>query len=152
MEMSKLTVTQLPDRLVRTGKEPFSVFGIKKKCRLMQLIRSNCLRGICKDTEMYPFISSFSSRHRMKVFNLHMFSSARQWCTYLAKQTGNAFLHLRLNVTREGPAPAVASKLTAFDSPPPRLDLITINSPNQNLCLDIHSHFRPPVMWTLTQK
>lgn len=31
MEMSKLTVTQLPDRLVRTGKEPFSVSGIKKK-------------------------------------------------------------------------------------------------------------------------
>lgn len=31
MEMSKLTLTQLPDRLVRTGKEPFSVFGIKKK-------------------------------------------------------------------------------------------------------------------------
>lgn len=130
MEMSKLTVTQLPDRLVRTGKEPFSVFGIKKKCGLVQLIRSNCLSGICRHRDA-AFILSFSSRLRMKVFNLHMFSNSN-----LAKQTGNVFfLHLRPNETREGPAPAVASKLTAFDSPPPRRDLITINSPNQNLCL-----------------
>lgn len=61
------------------------------------------------------------------------------------------------------PAPAsdwkdpVASKAEGLAAaevvpPPPRLHLIAINSAKSESLPDIHSHFRPPVTWTLTQK
>lgn len=90
-----------------------------------------------------------------KVFDMHTFKSRvlHQFVKTHRRQSGSP------------PAPAsdwkdpVASKAEGLAAaaaevapPPPRLHLIAINSAKSESLPDIHSHFRPPVTWTLTQK
>lgn len=51
MEMRKLTVTQLPDRLVKNREG--TIFCLHMKLALIQHVRLNCLYGICKDVLIF---------------------------------------------------------------------------------------------------
>lgn len=142
MEMRKLTVTQLPDRLVKNRKG--TIFGLDIKVHTYP----TCQAELPLWNKQRCTYSSFV--YPMILVDIHIFKTACvSWYTNLANQGENSHNHLNPRPPQKnkqtnwfclccyiwrscGPTAAVP---TASNSHPPQLNLITINSPNQNLCL-----------------
>lgn len=134
--MRKFTATQFPDRWEKKGEGTIFCLNIKD----IQLVRTNCIYMHMQKRKLFTVpIFHLSTQWNGATLFLKFQTACVQWHANLANQGGNSL--------RNNPSPnrfclcchiwrscgVIAAVLTASNSHPPKLILITITSLNQNL-------------------